>query len=368
MFLSIITFIAVLSILVLVHEFGHFVMARKNGVWVEEFGIGYPPRIWGKKVGETLYSINLLPLGGFVKLHGEQTEDGITKPKRAFINKNKKVRFVILAAGVVMNFILAVVCFSIFYSFSGVPRETNKVIISGVVPDAPADKAGIKPSDVVLSVDGIKLNGVDDFSNLIKDRKGKETSLEILSEGGGGAKLIKTVPRADVPENEGPLGVLITQTEIYFPPIWQRPFLGVYFGFKDAVYWGKQVFLGLYMMFNNLVKGQVPKDIAGPVAIFAVTSEVAKVGILPLINFLGVFSVNLAIINFLPIPALDGGRFLFIVIEKIFGRRVVPKVEAAIHGAGMFVLLTLFALLTFIEVKRLIIAGSLQGFLESTVK
>ncbi len=368
MFLSIITFIAVLSILVLVHELGHFIAARRNGVWVEEFGIGYPPRVWGKKIGETLYSINLLPLGGFVRLHGEQTEEDVTKPGKAFINKSKKVRFVILSAGVVMNFLLAVVCFAVFYGFSGVPRETDKVIISGVVESSPADKAGIKPSDVVLAVDGIKIFTTDDFSDLIKERKGKETTLQVLSEGKKDPEIVRIVPRIDVPENEGPLGVLITQTEIYFPPLWQRPFLGVYFGFKDAIFWGWQVLQGLYLMMQNLFKGQVPKDVAGPIGIFVITTEVAKVGLLPLINFLGIFSVNLAVINFLPIPALDGGRFLFIVIEKIFGRKVVPKIEAAIHGGGMALLLMLMLIITITEVKRLIIAGSLQGFIESTLK
>jgi len=358
----------VLSILVLTHEFGHYIAARRNGVWVEEFGIGYPPRIWGKKVGETLYSINLLPLGGFVRLHGEQTEEGVTVPDRAFINKSKKVRFIILASGVLMNFILSIICFSVFYSFSGVPRKTNKVIISGVVKGAPADISGIVSGDVILSVDGINLVGINEFSSLIKERKGEEVILQVLSADGSLSKSVNIIPRADTPEDEGPLGVLITDTEIYFPPVWQRPFLGIYNGFEDAIYWGKQVIIGLYTMISGLVKGRVPKDIAGPVGIYAITSEVAKIGILPLINFVGIFSVNLAVINFLPIPALDGGRFLFIIIEKIFGRKVLPKVEAAIHGAGMIALLSLFAVLTFFEVKRLIIAGSLQGFLESTIK
>jgi len=367
MILSVFTFIIVLSVLVLVHELGHFIVARKNGIWVEEFGIGYPPRIWGKQVGETLYSINLLPLGGFVRLHGEQTEDGVTKPDRAFINKSKKARFAVLSAGVIMNFLLAVVCFAIFYSFSGVPKETDKVIISGVVTDAPADNAGIKPSDIILSVDGVLINTLDEFSSLIGESKGREIVLEVL-DSDGEKRSVKMVPRVDVPKDEGPLGVLITQTEIYFPPVWQRPFIGVYYGFKDALFWGKQVFVGLYTMMSGLVRGSVPEDIAGPVGIYAMTSEIAKVGILPLINFLGIFSVNLAVVNFLPIPALDGGRFLFIVLEKLLGRKILPKAEAAIHGAGMALLLLLMLVITFVEVKRLIIAGSLQGFLESTLK
>ena len=368
MLISFITFIIVLSILILVHEFGHYIVARKNGIWVEEFGIGYPPRIWSKKIGETIYSINLLPLGGFVRLHGEQSEEDLTKPKRAFINKSKKVRVAVLSAGVIMNFLLAVLCFSIFYGFEGVPRQTDNVIISGVISNSPADKAGIKENDVVVSVDNTKINGIDEFSKIINEKKGQQVTLTILSQGARSTKDIVITPRVNIPENEGPLGVLITQTEIYFPPVWQRPFLGVYFGFKDAIYWGRQVLMGLFLMVGSLVRGQVPTDIAGPVGIYAVTTEVAKIGILPLINFLGIFSVNLAVINFLPIPALDGGRFLFIVIEKAIGRKVLPKVEAAIHGAGMIFLLLLFFLITFVEIKRLIIAGSLQGFLESTLK
>src|SRR3990167_9505540 len=124
---SILIFLLVLSILVLVHESGHFFVAKKNGIWVEEFGFGLPPRVIGKKIGETIYSINLFPFGGFVRLHGENEETGITKPKRAFLGKSKRVSFCVVVAGVVMNFILAVFAFAIVYSFSGIPRETGVV-------------------------------------------------------------------------------------------------------------------------------------------------------------------------------------------------------------------------------------------------
>src|SRR4030067_3332150 len=122
MLISIITFLLVLSILVLVHEFGHFIMARRAGVWVEEFGFGLPPRVFGKKIGETIYSINLLPFGGFVRLHGENSEDEVKEPKRAFINQDKKTRSKIILAGVFMNFVLALLCFSLTYSLTGIPR------------------------------------------------------------------------------------------------------------------------------------------------------------------------------------------------------------------------------------------------------
>jgi regulator of sigma E protease len=368
MFVSIIVFILVLSILILIHELGHFMVARRSGIWVEEFGIGYPPRLWGKKIGDTIYSINALPIGGFVRLHGEQTEDGVTKPKEAFINKSKGVRAFVLTAGVIMNFLLAIVCFSIVYTFEGVPRQTNKIIISGIATGSPAEASGIAPEDVITSVDATPVGSINQFTNLIEAKKGQEVTLGIVQPSGI-QKDIRLTPRVNPPAGEGPLGVAITNVEIYFPPIWQRPFLGIYYGFQEAIYWGRTILAGLGLMLYNLFKGVVPEDVTGPVGIYAITSEVAKFGILSVINFLGIISVNLAIINILPFPALDGGRLLFVVVEKITGRKVVPKVEAAIHTIGMVVLLALMIAISYLDAKRLIAAGgSISGFLQNTVK
>ena len=365
--MPVIVFILVLSILILVHEIGHFLAARKMGIKVEEFGIGYPPKIWGKKIGETIYSINLLPLGGFVRLYGEQTEEGVANPKEAFVNKSKKARFLVLTAGVIMNFILAIAAFSIVYTFQGIPRDTDKVIVSGIAPDSPAALSGISPEDVITSVDEVKITTINDFVKLVEEKKGKEIELGVLQPKKGETNITIT-PRVNPPEGEGPLGVAITQTEIYFPPLWQRPFLGIYNGFKDAIYWGRTVLGGLGIMVFNLFRGVVPKDVTGPVGIYAITTEVSKFGILSIINFLGIFSVNLAIINILPFPALDGGRLVFVIVEKFTGRKVIPRVEAAIHTIGMVILLTLMLVITYLDAKRLISAGSISGFLENAVK
>ncbi len=359
MFWSILVFILVLSILVLVHEFGHFWVAKRNGIWVEEFGIGLPPRIFGKKIGETIYSINLLPFGGFVKLHGEMTEDQIINKERSFFYKSKRVKTAVIVAGVIMNFLLAVFAFAVVYSFSGIPRQTDEVKVVAVAPDSPALTANILVGDVIRKVDGEEVKSVSEFISKVESKKGKKITLEIDD------RKVTIVPRMSPPEGQGPLGVSISTTQIYYPPYWQRPFYGVYYGFKDAFFWGGTVVKGFASIFTDLAKGDAPKDVSGPVGVFAVTSEAAKTGILSLINLVGVISVNLAILNIIPFPALDGGRLLFIFIEGVFGKKVLPKVEAAIHTIGMIILLALILAITVKDIRGLISAGSITNFLNS---
>lgn len=356
---SIIVFLIVLSILVLVHELGHFIMARRARVLVEEFGFGLPPRIFGKKIGETFYSINALPFGGFVKLHGESSDEGIEFPRRAFLNKNKKTRAGIVIAGVIMNFLLAILAFAIVYSVSGIPKESGKVKILEIAPGSPAQTAGILVGDVVTKVDNKEVTKVDEFVNLVEEKKGKKVVLELED------KKVTITPRANPPSGEGPLGVTISTVEIYYPPLWQRPFVGAFYGFKEAIFWGKTVTLGFWNLIAQLFSGKVPQDLAGPVGIFAISSAAAKVGVIALINFIGILSVNLAILNILPFPALDGGRLFFIGIEKVIGRKVLPKIESAIHTAGMVILLLLLLAITAHDIRRVIAAGSFSGFLNS---
>ena len=370
MFGSILIFLLVLSILVLVHELGHFFIARKNGVWVEEFGFGIPPRIWGKKIGNTIYSLNLLPFGGFVRLHGENTEDDITKPEKSFLGKSKKARSSIVIAGVIMNFILGILAFSVVYLFSGIPKETKDVKVLDVTAGSPAQTGGMLVGDIIKKVDGEDVFATKEFIDKIESKKGMKVQIEIerkVNDLSSALKII-VVPRQDHPKDEGPLGVVISTTEIYFPPIWQRPFLGIYYGFKEAIYWGQTVLLGFWKIVSELFRGVIPKDVSGPVGIFVITSEAAKIGILALINFIGILSVNLAILNILPIPAMDGGRLLFIGIEAFFGKKVLPKVETYIHMIGMALLILLLLVITAADIKRLIVNGGISGFLDSFLK
>jgi len=366
MLTSILVFIVVLSIIVLSHEAGHFFAAKKAGIWVEEFGFGLPPRIVGKKIKGTLYSINLLPFGGFVRLHGENRDEDIQKPKRAFLTKSKKVRASIVTAGVIMNFILAIVAFTIVYSVSGVPRETRDVKILEVIPNSPAANSQLMSGDIVKKVGSTDITSTTQFIDVIEKDKGQKVKLTIQRD--GEVETVSITPRANPPQNEGPLGVVISSTEVYYPPIYLRPFYGVYYGFKDAIFWGKTIIDGLGTIFAELFSGHVPSEISGPIGIYAITAEATQAGILDIINFIGILSVNLAILNILPFPALDGGRLLFIGLEGVIGKRILPKVENTIHAVGMVILLGLLLAITAHDIQRLVRAGSLNGFIQSFLK
>lgn len=364
---SVLVFVLVLSVLILAHEFGHYIIAKRNGVWVEEFGIGLPPKIFGKKIGETIYSVNALPFGGFCRLHGESTEDGITDGKRAYLNKTKWQRTKIVIAGVIMNFLLAIVAFTIVYSFSGIPKETQDVKIVDVAVSSPAQVAGLIVGDIVREVDKNKITSMDTFTDLIDARKGKKVVLVIERTVGEnpGTKKITITPRETPPATEGPLGVTISSMTTFYPPLLLRPFYGIVYGIKDALFWGKTVIVGFASVITQLFSGKVPQDLSGPVGIFAVTSQAAQFGILSVINFIGILSLNLAILNIIPFPALDGGRLLFIGIEAVLGRKVLPKVEAVVHTVGMVILLLLLLAITARDITRLIKAGSLSKFINT---
>ncbi len=368
MLVSIITFIIVLSVLILVHELGHFFAAKKAGVWVEEFGFGIPPRVFGKKFGDTIYSINLLPFGGFVRLHGEVSEENITDHKRSFLGKSKKVRLIIVTAGVLMNVLLGIFSFSVVYSFLGIPQKTNNVRIVAVGGGTPASDSGLRINDVVKKADGAEIVSSDVFINILHENAGQEILLYVERQGEDTLVEIPVTPRTEYPEGDGPLGVAISTYENYFPPFWKRPFLGAYHGVKEAVFWGGVVIAGFINILKQLFSGTVPNDVAGPVGIFALTSQAANYGLLTLINFVGILSINLAILNIFPFPALDGGRLLFIVIETFLGRKVMPKIESAIHMVGMAILLLMVLAITIFDIRRVIEAGGLSGFIENMIE
>ena len=367
MILTLITFLLVLSVLVFVHEFGHFLAAKKAGIKVEEFGFGYPPRLFGKKFRGTIYSLNWLPFGGFVRLYGEQADKKI-KSQDAFCQKNKRTRSIVLLAGVFFNFLLAIVVFAIVYSFSGIPTKTDKVKILGIISGSPAAQSGLKEGDTVLKVGDKTLRDSQAFIELIEKGKGQQLVLTIEREKDNpcetqttfscqeGKLLLWVTPRENPPEQEGPLGVIISDMEMKKYPLWQMPFRGIVEGSKEALSWLVLIVRALAGMFFNLfAKGIIPKDVAGPVGIFQITGLVAQAGFLNVLQFIGILSINLAVINLLPLPALDGGRLLYIFIyEGLFRRKSNPAIEGIINTIGIVFLFSLIILITFNDIKRLV--------------
>jgi len=338
----------ILSLLVFVHEFGHFLAAKKAGIKVEEFGFGYPPRLLGKKIGETIYSLNWVPFGGFTRIYGMESDSAkATKDKEAFWNKPKRIRAAVLSAGILMNFLLGVLAFSIIYSFLGIPKKQGFVEVVAVTEGSPAEKAGIKEGDIIR-----KFQNNKEFVKIISENLGKEIELELERQGPTLSVIV--VPRKEPPENEGPLGVVIADSKMVQPAFWQRPFLSLWFGIREAVGWAGAIFFGVGKMLYDLgFKGIVPKDITGPVGIVQIATGVARAGILALLQFLGALSVNLAVLNLLPIPALDGGRLLFLGVEAATGKKPKPKFERWVHTVGMIILLLLMLAITIQDISRL---------------
>jgi len=401
--MTIIIFILVLALLVLVHEFGHFIAARKSGMKVYEFGFGFPPRafgvykdpvtkqyvwLWGKgsqksvksesqksslneinsvagggkreeEFPATVYSINWLPLGGFCKIKGEEGEGAIEPDSFGFQKAWKKI--IVLVAGVVMNFLLAAILLGIGLAiglpadFSGgvdsraIVVQEPRVMIQGVDNNSPAKEAGLQMGDTVISLDNqliksslamtdfIKNNG-DKIVNIKVERAGKEIALNLTP------KIIKAG------ESSPRLGVILADAGMVRYP-WH---IALYKGFVAAAFGVINIFIVFFVLIKNLIIGKgLAFDVSGPVGIAVLVGQSAKLGINYLINITAMISLSLAAMNILPIPALDGGRVLFVLIEKIFRRPVPVKYEQLAHTIGFLLLMLLVILITFRDIKGL---------------
>lgn len=365
MLVTAIVFIIILSVLVLIHEFGHYITAKKLGIKVEEFGYGFPPRIWGKKIGETLYSINLLPIGGFVKLFGEDDAGGgkIKKSenepkggdlKRAFFARPSWQRLLVVVAGVVMNFFLAVVIISYLFAAKGVAVPSDHVRVTEILPDSPAQSAGLQVEDQIVSVGGVTVNKTEDFITETRKHLGKETTLVILRD--DEEQKIPLTPRAEFPKGEGPIGIGISSIEVRKYSLLEAPIYGTW----EAMKFSWMIVAGLgQMIIDGLIHGQKPEGVAGPLGVAQLTGEAVGFGFDAVLWFVALLSLNLAVLNVLPIPALDGGRLFFILVEVVTRKKVNPKYESYAHMVGLALLLTLMAVVTIVDITRLVSGQSL---------
>lgn len=356
MLLTVLVFIIVLGILVLVHEAGHFVTAKKLGMKVEEFGIGFPPRIWSKKGKDGVtYSVNWVPLGGYVKIKGEDGEN--RDDPDSFASKKAWKRAIVLTAGVAMNFLLCAVLLSIGFGL-GLPQAVDqesidqglvrdyKIMVVSVLDDHPAQAAEIELGDVLLAVDGQELQGVSSLNDYTADKIGQTVTYTISR---GGEPLDKEIEIVKIESGQGGIGIGLVETGIISYPVHKA----VWNGFKLTGYLTKEITLAFYNIFKNLIIGQpVGVQVSGPVGIAVLTGQVARLGFIYILQFTALLSLNLAIINFIPFPALDGGRLLFLGIEKIRRKPVSQKVEGIIHTLGFAILMLIIVIVTFQDVLR----------------
>ncbi|UCD10282.1 MAG: site-2 protease family protein [Dehalococcoidales bacterium] len=349
--ISILTFLAIIIVLILAHEIGHLVTAKSTGVTVEEFGLFYPPRLVSIMWRGTRYSINTIPLGGFCKMAGEEDPD----VPGSLASKNTAVKLLVLASGSLMNFLLPIILFSIAYMIPHNEITEGSVKILEVSEGSPAAIAGILPGDTVISVDGKNVVSRNDVSRYIQMNLGTDMEMTVLHENGV-TETVSLVPRWKPPEGEGSAGIL---------PVTENAVIDeVSYPFWEAIPKGFNSSFETFVLFKNgilgMITGAVPFQVAGPVGIAQVTGEIARAGMSPLLEFAAFLSMNLAIVNLFPLPALDGGRIAFVLLQWIRrGKRISPKTEGWVHVIGFVLLMIFFLAITFQDILRIIRGDSL---------
>lgn len=382
--MTLLIFILILSVLVLVHEFGHYITAKKLGIRVEEFGLGIPPRILSKRVGETLYSLNLLPFGGFVKVTGEDLEtDGIDSAEaskmkmdpRSFASRSPGQRMLVLGAGVFMNVVLAVAVFYMVLSLSdfktqyipvlfehkfkyGTERQVGTVV-TAMLDESNAKLAGIEIGEVVTAIDDMQVNTVEDLRSALKGKVGNDVKVTLRDIGAGYLSEPRDIymkPQADE-EGNAILGVYLTKAvSIDYSQGYAKYFSGFLHAYNVVDFSTKTLgkLIGVSVETRNLAP--VSQSVSGPVGIYELIGGLIEYGgarlWISLLDFVGLMSISLAFINILPLPALDGGRMLFVVIEKVKGSPLSPKLEAKLHQYGFLALLGLLLLVTIKDILR----------------
>ncbi len=344
--MTLIYFIIILGVIILIHEFGHFIFAKRAGIYVYEFSIGMGPRIfkWTRKNDETEYSVRLIPIGGFVQMAGEEIDDDESVPRdKKFFVKTFGQKFMTVIAGIMNNFILAIVLFFIVALFNGAPQ--NKAIVGKISKGYPAYTSGLQENDQIVKLNGKNASSYDLLALELQVNSGKEISLEVLRNG-----KVKTI-------NLKPKKVKIDGQVTYkygfaINDEIKKGFLpSLIYAFSKTISLVHQmVLIILYLFTGNLGIN----SLAGPVGIFNVVGSASSVGIWSLVSLTAFLSINVGFINLLPLPAFDGGRLLFVIIEKIKGKPVDSKFENTIHAIGFFLLMLLMLYITYNDIIRLI--------------
>ncbi len=351
---TLLLFLVTFTLIVAVHEFGHYATARALGMKVLEFAIGFGPRLVGWRKGEIDYTVRAIPFGGYVRILGQDDfaihQEGEGDP-RAFTSKPWWSQAIVLVAGVTMNVVLALLVLTIAFA-TGTTGATGDVRVDQVAAGSPAEKAGIQVNDIVRTIDGRSVTKSSDLVAYVRQqaRTEKEVALEI-ERNGRPIATIRAVPRLEPPEGEGPLGIRLEDVQgpvsVSLPEAvvqaWQLT--------GDVV--GQIAAIPGQIISSRAGGGDGPQ-VGGPIQIFVVTGQVAQLGLPTLLKLIGVLSVNLAVLNIVPFPGLDGGRLLFVLIAGIFRKRMSPQLEAAIHAVGFVLLLALLVVVSISDIRRVV--------------
>ena len=345
--MTLIYFIIILSVTIFVHELGHFIFAKRAGIYVYEFCIGMGPRIFKfkRKNDETEYGIRILPIGGFCAMACEDTLDDENVPKeKKLMNKTWSQRFMTMVAGVMFNFIFAIILLFIIGLINGNPN--NKPAVASVPNDGPAYLAGLRVDDVIIKLNNVKINTIDRLMIEYQINYGKPIELEVLRDD----EILRFTITPETIESDGGTSY---QYDFALDGSIEK-------GFFEAIEYAVTKFLSLieqmFVTFAYLFTGKLSlSNLSGPVGIYNIVGQSAQAGILSLISLTSLLSINVGFINLLPIPAFDGGRILFLIIEKIRRKPVKPEIENRIHAVGLILLMILMIVVTYNDIVRFII-------------
>lgn len=342
MLISTIAIVFVFGLLVLVHEFGHFITAKKTGMRVDEFAIGFGPKIWSRQKGETVYSIRSIPLGGFNRIAGMEKGMDEDAGDRAYWARPVWARMIVILAGSVMNFILPFLIFAGIFFFNGIQTPINEPVLGQVMEGEAASQAGLKMGDKIISINGEPVDSWTNFVEKVQGEDGKVLSVEFVRD--NETMTTSVVPKYDEQAKRALIGVTApVQTQNV--------------GFIDSIVLAFATVINIiYQMYSALVgmiTGTVAAELSGPVGVAQMTSQAAHLGIVPLLQFAALLSLNLGIINLLPIPALDGGHFVVLLVEALRGKPIEVKYVRVVQMAGIILLLSLMFFATAQDIGRL---------------
>lgn len=365
--MSILIFLLVLVTLVMIHEFGHYAAAKLCGMRVEEFAFGFPPKIWGKKIGETEYIVNLLPIGGYVKITGESFDEEERKKnagdKKAFQNKSKLAQLFVLSAGVIMNLLLAAVLFTaVNMSARYVSADDNiyasyiknpKVFVSSVAANSPAKTAGLTKNDEILefktTTNAADMKSASSVVDFVK--KNNDADITIIFKKEKTGEVVTSVVRAvyGVTPDRKTVGMSV----VYGEKVNLNPYDAFTKGVSETVEYTKLTVMGMIDIFSKLFSGEnVLSSLSGPVGIAKMAGGASAAGWQTLLSFMAILSINLAVFNALPLPALDGGRFLFVIYEAISRRKISMNFQYYANLLGFLFLIGLMITVTFFDIFK----------------